>query len=92
LSNSNSQCGQTRPARRCAAPVRAGLIALLVTLGAGIAGCSTQPEIVRMPRLTGLPIQPLPLPEPTAVMSNNQKDAAIADMQAAARKNASLTN
>ncbi|MHA1545928.1 MAG: hypothetical protein ACTSUY_05830 [Alphaproteobacteria bacterium] len=78
--------GQLHAIRK--AMVLAGLVAL--ALGAG--ACSAQQEVVRMPELTGLPAQPLPLPPPATVMTISQKNAAIAQMQAAAKKNSTLAN
>ncbi|MFV2092901.1 MAG: hypothetical protein ACC634_07445 [Hyphomicrobiales bacterium] len=91
MSNRLMRSGPDGVARRKAG-WRAGMFAILGILGAGVAGCSTQQEIVRMPALTGLPIQPLALPEASLVLTSSQKDAAIADMQAAARKNDTLAN
>lgn len=91
MGNRRMRGGQDGVGRRKVG-LRAGLFTGLVILGAGVAGCSTQQEIVRMPELTGLPIQPLALPEASLVMTSSQKDAAIADMQAAARKNDTLAN
>ena len=66
--------------------------AILIVLGLSASACSVQQEVVRMPELTGLPIQPIPLPPPATVMTVSQKEAAIAQMQAAGKKNIQLAN